>query len=420
MSKGKILFQMTGSIAGFKACQVLSRLVQEGYEVETVASSAALKFIGEATLEGLTGRRVHTDTFAAGDTMSHIHLARWADLILLCPATANTINKMAHGVGDDLITTLFLAHDFSKPYVIAPAMNVKMIQHPATLASIEKLRAWGVDFINADRGRLACGETGEGRLAEPDEIFKNIESRLRQKSQARESSKSLRVLVTSGGTREPIDGVRELANISTGRTGATIADRFTREGHSVTLLRARGSATPSAAGLRSLEFTTFDNLERELERELSTQDYDVIIHAAAVSDYSVDAIKSNGRAVDRERKIESDDGLILRLKRNPKLIDRIRGYSRNPSLQVVAFKLTHTPDPRERLDAVIKLAQRARPDWIIQNDMSEIEPGGAHRFHFFHTRATGEPHEVSEASDKASAAEKLERLLTRTTAEGRA
>src|SRR5688572_23473467 len=166
-----VLFQLSGSIAAYKACQVVSRLTQAGCEVQTVATDGALQFVGPATLEGLTGRPVASDTFAAGTHMDHIHLVRWADLIVLCPATANTINRLAAGIADDLVGTMFLAHDFTKPYLVVPAMNAAMYDHPATSAALDRLRQWGVEVLEPGAGSLACGEIGPGRLAEPEAVL---------------------------------------------------------------------------------------------------------------------------------------------------------------------------------------------------------------------------------------------------------
>ncbi|HET9546923.1 MAG TPA: flavoprotein, partial [Desertimonas sp.] len=174
----EVLFQLSGSIAAYKACHVVSRLVQAGCAVQTVATRAALEFVGPATLEGLTGRAVAADTFAAGSHMDHIHLVRRADLIVLCPATANTINRLAAGIADDLIGTMFLAFDFRVPYIVVPAMNAAMYEHPATAAALDRLTGWGVEVIQPSAGALACGEIGPGRLAEPDDIVANLLGRL--------------------------------------------------------------------------------------------------------------------------------------------------------------------------------------------------------------------------------------------------
>ena len=369
MSRGKILFQISGSIACYKACQLLSRLVQSGFEVEVVASKSALAFVGEATLEGLTGKPVHTDTFARGQTMNHIHLIRWADLVLLCPASANTINKFASGVADDLLSTLFLAHDFRKPYLVAPAMNAQMLRHPATQASIEKLTEWGIEFLGTGSGALACGEVGEGRLLEPDVLYSLVEKRF-----APVPGKKLELLITAGGTREPIDGVRSIANSSTGRTGAALADYFSSQGHRVTFLHARDSSPPNVVPSRDIPFSSFADLEKALKKELGQNRYDAVIHAAAVADFTVDSVNTDGRAVKPEAdgKIDSQGEISIKLKRTPKLVDHLRDQSLNPKLRVVAFKLTMGADSASRERAVETLAERARPDFIVHNDLSEI------------------------------------------------
>jgi len=171
----KILFLLTGSIACFKACELISRLVKRGVAVETVASEGALRFVGAATLEGLTGRRPFTDLHEAGRTMDHIRLARWADVALLCPATANSLNRLGAGLADDAIGALFLAWEIAtKPWLIAPAMNATMWDHPATRASRERLTGFGARILPVGDGRLACGEQGEGRLLEVDELEKHV------------------------------------------------------------------------------------------------------------------------------------------------------------------------------------------------------------------------------------------------------
>lgn len=408
MSKGKILFQLSGSIACFKACQLLSRLVKAGYEVETVATKSALAFVGEATLEGLTGRPAHVETFATGGYMDHIRLARWADLILLCPATANTINKLASGIGDDLVSTLFLAHDFKKPYLIAPAMNEKMLLHPATRSAMAMLRSWGVTVLESGDGSLACGESGEGRLLEPDDLYLRIEKQLASSSHV--GGPRLRALVTAGGTREPIDGVRALTNFSSGQTGIGIAEQLVRDGHDVTLLCAR-SAGRASNGMKSIEFETFSDLREQLRVELGSKDFDVVIHAAAVGDYSLSGIEVDGRKHSGTGKIDSGNDLVLRLKRNPKLVDELRSLSRNPRVRIVAFKLTNTAGIDERQEAIRKLIQHAKPDFIVHNDLSEIS-ASAHKAKIFAITEPGEPTEVASTESKPQLASTLERILT--------
>lgn len=170
-----VLVLLTGSIACFKACTVISRLAQAGVTVQTAATPAALQFVGTATLEGLSGRPVFTDVLAPGRALDHIELARAADLALVCPATANTINRLAAGLADEPVGTLFLAWELGqKPWWIAPAMNTWMWQHPATVGSLEKLKSWGVRVIDPAVGPQACGEVGPGRLAEPEQIAAEV------------------------------------------------------------------------------------------------------------------------------------------------------------------------------------------------------------------------------------------------------
>lgn len=180
MSRAKVLFFLTGSIACYKACHAISRLVQAGVSVQTVATPAALRFVGPATLEGLTGKRVLSDMWEEGRAMDHINCAREADLAIVCPATANTLNRLAAGLADDLTGALFLAWEHkSKPWFVAPAMNTFMWNHPATQASVETLTGWGVRVIEPAEGLLACGENGAGRLAEPDLITAELLKALR-------------------------------------------------------------------------------------------------------------------------------------------------------------------------------------------------------------------------------------------------
>lgn len=177
-----VLFLLSGSIACYKACTVISRLAQAGVTVQTAATPSALRFVGAATLEGLSGRPVFSDLWEPGRALDHIELARAADLALVCPATANTVNRFAAGLGDDPLGALFLAWELKqKPWWIAPAMNHRMWEHPATTASLEKLRTWGVRVLDPIDGPHACGEAGAGRLVEPEQIAATVLEALKVK-----------------------------------------------------------------------------------------------------------------------------------------------------------------------------------------------------------------------------------------------
>lgn len=364
MSASNILFVLTGSIASYKACEVVSQLVQRGHRVRTVATAAALRFTGAATLEGLTGAPVLTDLFAPGAALEHINLTRWADAVLVCPATANTLNRLAAGLADDLPGALFLAHDRKKPWLIAPAMNPAMWAHPATQESVEKLRGWGLRFLPVGEGRTACGETGEGRLAGPADIVAAVEAALVR------PARRLRVLVTSGGTAEPVDGVRVLTNTSTGRTGAGLATHLVERGHDVVLLRARNAV--AAPGCREETFGTFAELDTALTRLLGNEHFDAVIHAAAVSDYGIEAVMVGDRVhPPGAAKLETNGAPVtVRLRPNPKLVDSLRARSRNPALQVVAFKLTNGATPAAARRAVQALFGHSAADWVVHNDLA--------------------------------------------------
>ncbi|PTX91767.1 bifunctional phosphopantothenoylcysteine decarboxylase/phosphopantothenate--cysteine ligase CoaBC [Opitutus sp. ER46] len=366
-----VLFILTGSIACYKACEVISQLVQRGHHVRPVASAAALRFVGATTLEALTHEKVRTDLWAEGEALDHINLDRWADVTVVCPATANTLNALAAGLADNLVGSLLLAHDPHKPLLVAPAMNPAMWKHPATVAASRRLRSWGVQFIEPAAGRTACGEVGEGRLAEPETIVAAIDAALVRPEHR------LRVLVTSGGTSEPIDGVRVLTNISTGATGAGIAEHFSRLGHDVLLVRAATSVPLSAPG-REETYGSFGDLDAVLERRLREEHFDVVIHAAAVSDYAIEAIEVDGQTWrPGAGKIPSQATPLIRLRRNPKLLDKLRSCSLNPAIRVVAFKLTKEADDAAMRAAVEAILAHGTADYVVQNDLAQREPDGA-------------------------------------------
>jgi phosphopantothenoylcysteine decarboxylase/phosphopantothenate--cysteine ligase len=364
MSGSRIAFVITGSIAAYKACDAVSRLVKLGHSVRTVASESALRFVGAATLEGLTGERVLTDLFQAGAALEHIQLTRWADAVVVCPATANTLNRFASGLADDLVGALFLAHDRSKPFLVAPAMNPAMWSHPATAEAVAKLGRWGVRFIQVGDGRTACGEVGEGRMAEPEDVVEAVEAALAR------PERRLKVLVTSGGTAEPLDGVRVLTNLSTGRTGGGIAGHLARAGHDVLLLRSLNSE--SAAACREETFLTFADLDAALARILAKDSFDAVVHAAAVGDFGITEISVDGSARrPGAGKLDSDSAPTIRLRAQPKLVDCLKARSRNEAVRVVAFKLTRGGDREEIRRAVASLFERSGAELVVHNDLSE-------------------------------------------------
>lgn len=394
MSKSKILFIMTGSIASYKACGVLSKLHQNGHEVKVVMSPGSLQFVGKATIEGLTGETPITDMYADGQVMDHIHLVRWADLIIVAPATAHYINRISNGIGDDLLTTLFLAHDFKKPFLIAPAMNTMMYLHPTTQRSIKKLKEMGIEILEAASGVLACGEVGYGRLLEPELILKEIEQRLHLQAplittHKPKQSKSIQVLITAGGTSEPIDDIRVITNKSTGKTASVLADNLVESGFDVTFMHSENSLKPRNP-TNMVSFTTYEELSQKLKSELQKSKYDWVIHTAAVSDYSVKPTLG---------KMSSEaDEITLVLKKNPKLIDQIKTLS--PLSKLVGFKLTSTKDEATISAKVEKLFTQGHCDYVVQNDWNDIK-NNQRVFNFF-SSAKG-PSEKIASLDELSA-----------------
>ena len=364
---------MSGSIACYKASQLISDWVKQGHRVKVACSKGALEFIGTATLEGLSGEPVFSDTYQSGQAMDHINLSRWADWIVACPATANLINKLAAGIADDAITTLWLAaYGQRKPMFIVPAMNSHMLDYPATRSSIKQLTGWGIHVLPTAEGDLACGEKGAGRLLEPDWI----RQRIKTLSGVTKTSNPRRILITAGGTREPIDSVRFIGNISSGGTGAALADSLLSRGHEVIYLAAQAATMPVNTCERH-QFSSFSDLQEALQRLLSSRHFDAVIHAAAVSDFSVSRInsKSLNSGLPGTGKLSSAGTLAIELTPNPKLLQQLKRFSVNKGIRVIGFKLTSTDDLSLRQAAVAQLLSNDAVDAVVHNEMSEIVSG---------------------------------------------
>lgn len=392
--KTKLLFIMTGSIACYKACHILSMLAKNDYELEVVLTPSAAQFIGAPTIEGLTQKSPYCDLYEPGAVMKHIHLIRWADIILVAPATANYINKISKGLGDDLASTLYLAHDFKKPFLIAPAMNTSMYLHPETQNSISHLRKLGLQILDTESGVLACGENGWGRLLEPDLIFQAVEksiaktpSSLASSSLAAFNSKaSQRILILAGGTTEPIDTVRAISNTSTGLTGAQMADHFTEMGYEVELITSKNAVRPSNP-VKNYLYSSFKDLQECLKQ--LNKPFDIVINLAAISDFSVESIKKINSLTHAEvilsqnNKISSDlennEHIHIELKKNPKILEQLKeqfphacrvGFklTSDHSLNNIQFGRAHPPVP-EAVDKVFKSGVQ----YVIHNDLTDIQ-----------------------------------------------
>ncbi|WP_371068413.1 bifunctional phosphopantothenoylcysteine decarboxylase/phosphopantothenate--cysteine ligase CoaBC [Sediminibacillus sp. JSM 1682029] len=282
MVKGKkIVLGVTGGIAAYKACTLTSRLTQAGADVKVIMTDSAVKFVSPLTFQALSRNPVFTDTFDEKDPakIAHIDLADWADLVLIAPATANIIGKMANGLADDMLSTIMLATQ--APVYIAPAMNVHMYAHPAVVDNMKKLEGWGYRFIEPGDGLLACGYVGKGRLEEPDAIVEVLKNDLERQTVA-PILKGKRVLVSAGPTKEKIDPVRYFTNHSSGKMGFAIAGEAAKMGAEVTLVSGPVSLdTPS--GVHRIDVETAEQMYRAMMDQFDGKD--IVIKAAAVADY---------------------------------------------------------------------------------------------------------------------------------------
>jgi len=365
-----ILLLMSGSIACAKASSLISEWTKRGSKVRVACTRSVAEFVGASTLQGLGAELVFDNVFTPGHAMEHISLGRWADIIIAAPATSNLINKLSAGIADDAVSTVWqAAYGQDKPMVIVPAMNTRMWRYPATQESVMRLKQWGIHVLPVGEGELACGERGEGRMLEPAEILQMVDRLITFDQKV--SGK--RILVTAGGTRECIDSVRYIGNMSSGRTAARLADELVAAGHDVTWLGAEDAIRPVSAA-RTVCYYSFKDIETRLRDLLGSGSYDVVIHAAAVSDFSVASVESeNGEALQgKQGKLSSGSDLLLRLKRNPKLLSQLKKWSGNPALQVIGFKLTDTEEPQQRIAEVRKQFDQSKVDAVVHNDLSEI------------------------------------------------
>lgn len=317
-----IVLGVTGSIAAYKACEIASLLVKAGAQVQAVLTESAREFVGPATFEGITGHRVITGMFEAGQNqeIEHIAVAQRADLFLIAPATANIIAKAAHGIADDWLSTTLLAT--RAPILFAPAMNTNMYEHVATQANIEILQARGCRFIGPDVGRLACNTIGPGRLVSPEKIVEAAELLVA----GERDLEGKHVLITSGANHEPIDPVRYIGNRSSGKMGRAIAQEALARGARVTVIAGPAQVGPPP-GAEIVRVETALEMQRAVMAHV--KDAHVVIGAAAVADYRVE------NPSDTKRK-RSGGPMTIQLTENPDIIAGVSGAREN-GLIVVGF-----------------------------------------------------------------------------------
>lgn len=348
----RILLVVTGGIAAYKSLELVRRLREQGAAVTAVLTKAATEFVTPLSLASLTENKVYQELFSLTDEseMGHIQLSRAADLVVVAPATANALAKLAAGIADDLASTLLLATD--KDLLVAPAMNVRMWEHPATRANLATLRQRGVLVVGPEEGPMACGEFGFGRLSEPMTILAAIDAYFA----AATPLAGKRALVTSGPTHEPIDPVRYIANRSSGKQGHAIAAALARLGARVTLV----TGPVTLADPPAVETVHVETAAQMLEACLAALPADVAVCAAAVADWRV------ARAADQKLKKDGKGAPTLSMAENPDILATLSKRKGDRPALVVGF----AAETQSVVDYARAKLKKKGCDWILANDVS--------------------------------------------------
>ena len=359
MLKGKtVLLGVTGGIACYKSANLASALVKQGANVQVLMTKNATEFIGPHTFESLTGNRVSVDTFDRNYQfqVEHIALADQADLVLVAPATANVLAKLAHGLADDMLTTTILACNC--PKIAAPAMNTKMYENPVTQDNLDILRKYGWEIVEPASGRLACGAVGKGKMPEPEDLLETV---LHALSHEKDMS-GLKVLVTAGPTREALDPVRYLTNHSTGKMGYAIAKAAAARGASVTLV----SGPVNLKKPPYMEVVDIVSAQDMFDAVTSrAPDQDIIIKAAAVADYRPASV-----AEDKIKKSGNDSDLSLPLARTSDILAWL-GEHRAPGQFLCGFSM----ETRDMVANSKKKLEKKHIDLIAANNLKQAGAG---------------------------------------------
>ncbi|EAH4441827.1 bifunctional phosphopantothenoylcysteine decarboxylase/phosphopantothenate--cysteine ligase CoaBC [Listeria innocua] len=357
MQGKNILLAVSGGIAVYKAVALTSKLTQAGANVKVMMTEHAQEFVPPLSFQVLSKNDVYTDTFdeKKSSVVAHIDLADWADLVIVAPATANLIGKMANGIADDMVTTTILATE--APVWVAPAMNVHMIQHPAVIRNINRLYADGVRFIEPEEGYLACGYVGRGRLEEPEKIVLRIAEFFQEKKDLLQGKK---VLVTAGATREKLDPVRYFTNHSTGKMGFSIAESAARHGANVTLITT-SKTLPVPPGVEAVYVESADEMyQAVLERKAEQH---IFVMTAAVADYTPANVS--------EQKIKKQPGdFTIEMKRTKDILLEI-GQNKTADQVVIGFA---AETENLETNALKKLTSK-NADMIVANNISEAGAG---------------------------------------------
>ncbi len=358
MEPHRILLAISGGIAAYKAPELVRTLKRDGHEVRCMLTPEAERFVSPLSLQAVSGESVRRDLFDPGEEgeIDHIGLADWADLVLVAPATANLLAKMAHGLANDLVSAVLLAT--RAPILVAPAMNVNMWSHPATQANLETLRARGVATIGPEAGELACGWEGLGRMSDPAVVAEAAAGLL-----VPSSLEGLRVLVTAGGTAEPIDAVRSLTNRSSGKMGFAIAAEAARRGARVTLV-AGVTSLPTPHGVDRVDVRSA--LEMREAVLAAFEDSAIVVKAAAVADFR--PVDASDRKIKKEQLAEGER-MTLELVQNPDILQEIS--ARKGDRTIVGF----AAESHDVVAAAQRKLARKGCDLIVANDISRADAG---------------------------------------------
>ena len=351
----KILLIICGGISAYKSLELIRLFKKQGAEVKTILTKSAKEFVTPLSVASLSQEKVYDDLFNAENEaeMDHISLSRWADVILVAPATANTISKLSAGSSDDLASTVILASD--KDIFLTPAMNVRMWEHPSTKQNLNKLKSYGYKIIGPEVGDMACGEFGRGKMTDPKIILKKIDLYFNKSNK----NKKLKALVTAGPTNEYIDPVRFITNKSSGKQGYEIAKSLSKKGFNTTLISGPANLSIDE-DIKLIKVETADEMLFATRENLPT---DVAIFSAAVADFK---IKKK-----YEKKIKKQDSLNLNLKKNIDILSYISNHNLMRPDLVIGFA-AETNDIEN--NAIEKLNNK-NCDWIIANDVSNKNIG---------------------------------------------
>ena len=383
----KILLIICGGISAYKSLELIRLFKKNGARVKTILTKNAKEFVTPLSVSSLSQEKVYDDIFSAENEaeMDHISLSRWADAVLVAPITANTISKVASGNAEDLASTVLLASN--KQIFLAPAMNVRMWEHPSTKENILKLKSFGYKIIGPEIGDMACGEYGEGKMTEPNELVKMLKNYFSNL----DKNKKLKALVTAGPTNEYIDPIRFITNKSSGKQGYEIAKCLRDNGFDTTLISGKTSIKP----LEGVNFVSVETAEEMFKESLNNLPTDVAIFSAAVSDFKVKNYKST--------KIKKNEEFNLELEKNIDILNHISNHnSLRPKITIGFAAETNnlSTNAKEKLN-------EKNCDWVIANDVSDQTIGFGSDFNKISIFYKDKPEENFEKMSKSLVAEEI-------------